>query len=482
MSAANSSDCHDLEACKALQQEELDVLESIYPECLSVDTSKGLIRLEVPVELPDATAVSIHNDLLTETGSSSNSPAAGPSTSTGSSDGQANTLTLTTLPPILLDVCIPPAYPHVPPQIRSIHATHSWVPPARVGGLRERLAGMWEAGEGVLYSWVEWIRSGEFLDALEMCETEEGRRIIRIPHPTPQLLVPLLETFDTSTQAARFSANSYECQVCLTSIKGARCVMLSCTHVFCRSCLEDFWGLCIREGDVARVGCPDPACVKEQREATEEEVRRVVTEDEVVRWKWLRMKRALEKDPTLVHCPMPLCQTPVPRAENVEEGSPWERLRTCSGCGYSFCSYCKRTWHGPVARCPISAMKAIMVEYMALPEDAPARKAMEARFGRLLLKKLVDEYEEERAFQEWLEKSTGTACPTCDLRVEKASGCNHMTCIRCSTHYCYRCGEKLDGRNPYKHFSTPGLRCFSKLFDVESIDDEWQPVEGFDAL
>ena len=53
--------------------------------------------------------------------------------------------------------------------------------------------------------------------------------------------------------------------------------------------------MCIREGDVGRVGCPDPGCVKEHREATEEEVRRVVTEEEVLRWKWLRMKRALEK-------------------------------------------------------------------------------------------------------------------------------------------------------------------------------------------
>ena len=125
------------------------------------------------------------------------------------------------------------------------------------------------------------------LTGLTMCRS--------IPHPTPGLLLPILQKFDTSTQAARFSANSFECQVCLTSIKGARCVMLTCGHVFCRSCLEDFWKLCIKEGDVGRVGCPDPACVKEQREATEEEVRRVATEEEVLRWRWLRMKRALEK-------------------------------------------------------------------------------------------------------------------------------------------------------------------------------------------
>ncbi|KAI0824126.1 RWD-domain-containing protein [Trametes gibbosa] len=457
---------YDQDVCAALQREELDVLESIYPECLSADTVKGLIRLEVPVELPQATAVSIHGNLLTENGSYSNAP-----------EGRS----LSTLPPILLDVCIPPQYPFVPPQIRTIHSTHSWLSTTS-GDLRERLAGMWEPGEGVLYSWVEWIRSGDFLDSLEMSAMVDSKRVIRIPHPTPQLLLPLLETFDTSTQAARFSASSYECQVCLTSIKGVRCVMLSCSHVFCRSCLEDFWGLCIREGDVVRVGCPDPACVKEQREATEEEVRRVVTEEEVLRWKWLRMKRALEKDPTLVHCPMPLCQTPVPRGANVEEGSAWERLRTCTECGYSFCSYCKRTWHGPVARCPISATKTLVLEYMALAEDSPERTWMEARYGHATLKKLVHEYEEERAFHEWLEQCTGTPCPGCDLRVEKASGCNHMRCIKCGQHYCYRCGAKLDGRHPYGHFSTPGLRCFSKLFDVESIDDEWQPVEGFEVI
>lgn len=160
-------------------------------------------------------------------------------------------------------------------------------------------------------------------------------------------------------------------------------------------------------------------------------------------------------DPTLVHCPMPLCQTAVPRLTDVEEGSPWERLRTCAGCGYSFCSYCKRTWcvaaplrcargvlllksmpehrHGPVSQCPISAMKGLLMEYLAHPEDGLERKKMEGRFGRAMLQKLVAEFQEERAFQEWLERWTGTACPGCDLRVEKASGCNHVRTLLCFT-------------------------------------------------
>lgn len=122
-----------------------------------------------------------------------------------------------------------------------------------------------------------------------------------ISHPAPQLLAPILAEYDSTRAAARFSETSYACTVCLTSVKGARCILLSCSHVFCRSCLEDFWQLCIAEGDVGRVGCPDPTCVKEGREASEEEVRRVVTEDEVARWAWLREKRMLEKGKVL--CP-----------------------------------------------------------------------------------------------------------------------------------------------------------------------------------
>ena len=79
-----------------------------------------------------------------------------------------------------------------------------------------------------------------------------------------------------------------------------------------------------------------------------------------------------------------------------------------------------------MAHCPISATKAILQEYLASPEGSAERKRMEGRYGRSTLQKLVDENESERAFQEWLERSTGTPCPGCELRVEKHSGCNHV--------------------------------------------------------
>lgn len=50
-----------------------------------------------------------------------------------------------------------------------------------------------------------------------------------------------------------------------------------------------------------------------------------------------------------------------------------------------------------------------------------------------------------------------------------------MTCSKCGAHFCFRCGERL-GTDPYKHFSTPGLGCFNKLFDyvpTELTDEDY---------
>jgi len=245
--------------------------------------------------------------------------------------------------------------------------------------------------------------------------------------------------------------------------------------------LEDFWKLCIQEGDVGRVGCPDPECVNAGIEAGEEEVARIVTPDEVGRWRWLRNKKVLEKDPSVVHCPLSFCQAPVSKPQGVGEESGWSRLRTCQSCGYSFCSFCRRTWHGPLSDCPISATETLVSEYIDLDEDSPKRVLIERRYGKATVLRLVAKYEEDKSNAEWFKSST-MACPGCHVSVEKSVGCNHMTCAKCGQHFCYRCGVEIDASSPYKHFSIPGTSCWSKLFDFHPEDDGWQPVEGFNAV
>ncbi|KAK7694417.1 hypothetical protein QCA50_001603 [Cerrena zonata] len=444
----------DLELCKTLRAEEFEVLESIYPDYISGDPSNGILRLEVPVELSEHhSLISVEDKILAS---------------------------LSTLPPLLLEIILPPNYPlYAPPQILSLHATHAWLPPSV--SLQKLLLDMWQTGEGVIYSWIEWIRSGTFLEVLKYISIRDGKLFLRLPHPDLDLIVNKLTAFDSSKELERFTQHSYNCEICMTSIKGARCILLSCSHVFCRSCLVDFWGLCISEGDVGRVGCPDPQCVKDGREANEEEVRRVVTEEEVRRWKWLRQKQAMEKDPSIVHCPVSFCQAPVGKSQDAEEGSGWERLRECQDCGFSFCAYCKRTWHGAHSHCPLEVTDLLAEKYMASAEGSTERRAMELQYGANALKRMVVQYQESMENMKMIKEST-TACPVCEVRIEKSHGCNHMKCFKCGNHFCYRCGGKLKPQDPYSHFNQPGTACYSKLFDLETVDNEWQPIEAFDMI
>ncbi|KAF5337391.1 hypothetical protein D9611_003252 [Ephemerocybe angulata] len=446
-----------LDECQILQKEEFEVLEasrgpipfrtlsysyvvqSIYPEYVSSHLNEGNLKLEVPVELEHPQDVTIARDVPSDS----------------SAFPMSETVSVSTLPALLIHISLPSTYPlEESPRISSIRATHLWLP--RIGKLNKLLTDMWQAGDGVLYMWLEYLRTGEFLKALELVDGSDSK--ILITHPNPPSLAPLLLSSDQRSQSSQFAKNTYPCSVCLATLKGSKCLQLSCKHIFCRGCLQDFWGMCIEEGDVGRVGCPDPDCVKRKREANEEEVARVVSGEEVDRWRWLREKRNLEKDPTIVHCPVDNCQSPVKKPANEDPESG-------------------RTWHGPISPCVIAHSEKVVLEYLASDEGSVERERIEQQYGKGNIAKLVNRYNEEIANNEWMKNST-TECPGCSCRVEKSLGCNHMTCWKCGKHFCYRCGAAISAADPYAHFSQPG-RCYQKLFDFEAQDLEWQDMGEF---
>ncbi|PFH50738.1 hypothetical protein AMATHDRAFT_144371 [Amanita thiersii Skay4041] len=447
------------EQCQALQREEYDVLESIYPDCIPGEISRGSLMFEVPIELEGMNVVRIQPAEENAHGGTKSIP---------------EEASISTLPPVVLNIVLPPLYPlFKPPELLSVRATHLWLP--KIYQLYRLLKDMWQPGEAVLYNWIEFLRTGDFLTAMELRVADN---VIELVHPAPRLLASSLRSFDDSTKSTQFANTSFLCSICFTSYKGSKCLQLSCSHIFCRSCLAAYWKLSIAEGEVGKVGCADPECVKAGQEANEDEIARVVSEEEVRRWRWLREKRTFEKDPTMIHCPRAFCQRPVARPTIVgeEEESGWERFRQCEGCSYSFCAFCKRTWHGPHTACPIAHSEKVVLEYLAAEVGSAGRVVLERQYGRANMLKLVRNYEEELANKEWIKAST-TACPKCEVSVQKSLGCNHMTCAKCGQHFCYRCGEKLSAGNPYAHFSTRGISCYYKLFDMEE-----ERVEGFDLI
>lgn len=267
---------------------------------MSNQINAGLLKLEIPIEFGVARWVKVEEAQVIGRNQDTDPPRLPLET----------LLSLSTLPPVLLQISLPPSYPLVtPPKITSLRATHLWL--SKPLELQTTLINQWQPGEGVIYNWIEYIRTGEFLSDLDMLSHEDNTTIqwvtlllrsiselltaFRIWHPAPLVLVPLLQAHEMSLKSQEFSNTSYLCSICLTHLKGSKCLLLSCGHIFCRSCLADFWGLCIAEGDVGRVGCADPECVKIGREAQEEEVARVVSEEDLQRWRWLWEKRNLER-------------------------------------------------------------------------------------------------------------------------------------------------------------------------------------------
>ena len=259
------------------------------------------------------------------------------------------------------------------------------------------------------------------------------------------------------------------------------------------ACLQDFYNACITEGDVSSVKCLDPECGKatkagpnfaqdqtHQRRTRKDptlspsELQQIPLEQDIVqRYVKLKRKKKLESDRNTVWCPRQWCQGPArskktQRADDaddseseaeaperptynadIDEGKlppPSERLAICDDCALAFCLVCNAGWHGEFAHC------------------FPRKKG-----------ELTDE---DKASEDYMKLHT-TPCPTCDARVQKTQGCNHMICFKCNSHFCYLCSAWLEPSNPYIHFNSRGP-CYMRLWELEAGDGAG-PGEGYEG-
>ncbi|KAL2132318.1 hypothetical protein VTI74DRAFT_3954 [Chaetomium olivicolor] len=268
--------------------------------------------------------------------------------------------------------------------------------------------------------------------------------------------------------------------------------MLDCGHVFCVSCLQDFYNNAIKEGDIAAVRCLAPNCAKERSKATSPSGRKrkkprtfinpsellqiPLDQETVKRYVTLKYKTELESDKNTVYCPRSWCNGAArskkhkkPQGLELTETSddsasedegdedhpegegkskPYkaaeELLAICEECSFAFCSRCYQSWHGEFYRC------------------TPRRDKEELTA-------------EELASLEYMKLHT-TPCPTCAAPAQKTHGCNHMICYRCQSHFCYLCSAWLDPGNPYQHFNeAPDGRitgCYMRLWELEMGDGD----------
>ncbi|PWY80935.1 RING finger protein [Aspergillus sclerotioniger CBS 115572] len=387
---------------------------------------------------------------------------------------------LSHLPTLGLEIELPEGYPSEKPPIFRLETSPPWLPPSIVSSLLEDGKRLWEecGKDLVVYTYIDHLQQlGE--SAFGVGDMSGGEVQL-----SRELKIALLD-FNNKAEREKFEEETFECGVCLEPKKGTMCHRLVlCGHVFCVSCLQDFYNTCITEGDVEGVKCLAPDCGKEpnlssadvqvkkrkkqDRTLSPSELLQIPLEQDIVqRYVFLKRKKKLEADKSTVYCPRQWCQGAArskkhpkpadPMADNFDasddedEDGPMfdplgdeaqlppmaDRVAICEDCNYAFCCVCKKGWHGELVRC------------------FPRRDAELSA--------------EEKATEDYLRLYT-SACPTCNAPCQKQMGCNHMKCFKCDTHFCYLCSSWLCEDNPYRHFNDINSGCFNRLWDLEGGD------------
>lgn len=388
------------------------------------------------------------------------------------------------LPPLELSIQLPKGYPEDQPPNFVLNSSSSWIPESTIDRLTREGHSLWEeyGKSQVVYAYIDFLQ-------------QEAERAFGLGQDVAQpLLVSATQRekllqFDRDAAQKRFNDETFECGVCLEPKKGSACYKLRrCGHVFCVSCLQDFYNSAIAEGDVSAVKCLDTECgVKNLNAAARRSKKRPtlhptellkipLEEGQVQRYMELKTKKKLESDKSTIYCPRTWCQGPArspkykkynvkddladfPESDSEDEATSdatsapsipaansTDRLTICSHCAFAFCRRCFKSWHGDLTFC--------------LPPPSTIMTA------------------EEKASYDYIRLHT-SPCPTCGSPCQKTHGCNHMSCPTCKSHFCYLCSAWLQPQDPYIHFNTIGAPCYMRLWDLEEGDDGTGGVGGF---
>ncbi|MCJ1439759.1 MAG: translation termination inhibitor protein itt1 [Stictis urceolatum] len=469
---------------------ELSAISCIFPE-LEVDPSNAFVAL-LEISVSPAPPLPIIFPPLV----GSAPPISTISISTEETNGDAigtdsQVRLLSHFPPLKLGLNLPDGYPSSFSPVVTLKLETPYLSQEKLQNLRDHAYTLWEDNghSEVLYDYIDYLQQAAEDGFGLRPQSGEPLRL------SQELELALLD-FDLKTKRAKFEQETFECGVCLEPKKGAVCHKLSlCGHVFCKSCMQDFYNNCITEGDVFSVKCMDTTCEKNlapknlppsrQGKKRRKKVDRTLTpselleipleQDQVHRYVLLKRKKELEANKNTIYCPRKWCQGAArptkkssqkaeeeddsdseeePEENNAENNArgedaeiekvvtlppPSERLAVCSECSFAFCSVCRQGWHGEIVIC------------------LPPRSKRELTA-------------EEKASEDYLTLHS-TRCPTCDSRCQKSHGCNHMHCFMCETHFCYLCTAWLDEANPYKHFNTEGTPCYQRLWEMEEGDN-----------
>lgn len=409
--------------------------------------------------------------------------------------------TINNLPSFQLNFWLNDDYPYdAPPKFE---VTCVWLGESKLADMTRKLNDIWkEYKDQVLFNSIDYLQdlSQNHLDTLlskflDMYDIEKYYQLV---------------DFDLECKVTQFNSKTFTCEICQSDLKGSQCTKFDeCNHVFCNNCLVEYFQSCIVSGDIDKVHCPDYECTKIYLDGKKEFMNldgwmnndrkardivnhlltpavplkmlsKLLQDQELVKRYYSLFKKGQYEligrllPNRMVTCPRIGCEEVIFR-EDLNE-----KLVVCPQCKYAFCNDCRKSYHARFKICNKVSLDekylGIPVEdlenYPLLPSDSYEKKILNAKYGRNVILRALDEYKMDQLFQQLLRDGTDVReCPGCKAVIEKTEGCNKMKCSECHTSFCFNCGSRTS--NNYNHFTEPDSPCYKLLFfGMPGIDDD----------
>ncbi len=203
-----------------------------------------------------------------------------------------------------------------------------------------------------------------------------------------------------------------ECIVCYDEVtrKSQQFKRSCCSEVVCRSCMAEVVKTNIHSEGRVQIMCPSPDC---DGVVTREEIIDLVDRPTMDKYERLCANQEVSK-----------FRKTCPNCNEITERRLPKKLWnyhskdihvTCQKCKHDWCFNCHAPWHKGVT----------------------CRQFQKG----------------DKQFKKWTKSNKNGVpncqkCPVCRVNIQKSAGCNHMTCNRCRTEFCYRCGSFYNFRVP----------------------------------